>query len=60
MSSENYLNKNCTELEDFIISIEINYLDPHKLCKLNDIVPEISPTWHALVIELLIEFDAAG
>jgi len=55
-----YLNKNCTALEDFIISTEINYLDLHKLCQLNDIRLEISPAWYALVIELLIELNAAG
>lgn len=55
-----YLNKNCTALEDFIISTEINYLDLHKLCQLNEIMLEISPAWHALVIELLVELDAAG
>jgi hypothetical protein len=56
----NYLNKNCTALEDFVISTEINDLDLYKLCQLNDIRLEISPAWHALVIELLIELDAAG
>lgn len=55
-----YLNKNCTALEDFVISTEINELDLYKLCQLNNIGLEISPAWHALVIELLIELDAAG
>ena len=59
-SSPEYLNKNCAELKDFIISPEMNHHDLTKLCKLNNIDLSISSGWHSLLIDLLIELEAAG
>jgi hypothetical protein len=55
-----YLNRNCLELKDFIISPEMNYHDLNKLCKLNNINLQISSGWHRILIDLLIELDKAG
>lgn len=55
-----FVNKNCTKLEDFIINDEINSYDLRKLADLNGIRLEISEGWYPLVIDLIKELNAHG
>jgi hypothetical protein len=55
-----YLNKDCNDLNDFIISPELSVHDLKKLCKLNNINLQVSSGWHSMLISLLVELDAAG
>lgn len=55
-----FINKNCTNLEDFIINDQINEFDLMKLADLNGIQLQIQSGWYAVVIELLKELHANG
>lgn len=52
-----FINQNCTSLEDFIINDEINVFDLIKLADLNQIPLQISAGWYPLVIDLLKELN---
>ena len=55
-----FVNKNCTNLEDFIINDEINEFDLLKLADLNGIDLQIRSGWFPLVIELIKKLNAYG
>ncbi|UUC44562.1 hypothetical protein [Flavobacterium cerinum] len=55
-----FVNKECTSLDDFIINDQINSFDLRKLADLNGIQLQIAQGWHALLIEMLQELDAKG
>jgi len=55
-----FINKNCTSLEDFIISDEINKFDLRKLADLNQIQLQISEGWYPLTIQLIKELNENG
>src|SRR5690554_651037 len=55
-----FVNKNCTSLEDFIISDEINEFDLRKLADLNQIQLQISEAWYPLTIQLIKELNENG
>lgn len=55
-----FVNKNCTRLEDFIINDEINGYDLRKLADLNGIDLHIKPGWYPLTIALIKELDNDG
>lgn len=55
-----FVNKECTNLDDFIINDQINSFDLRKLADLNGIQLQIAQGWHALLIEMLQELDAKG
>jgi hypothetical protein len=55
-----YLNKDCVNLYDFTISSQLDFHDLKKLCELNNIDLQVSSGWHSILINLLIELDAAG
>lgn len=55
-----FLNKQCTLLEDFVINDQINAYDLEKLADLNRITLQIYAGWYPLVIELIQELDKLG
>jgi hypothetical protein len=55
-----FVNKNCTRLEDFIINHEINGYDLRKLADLNGIDLHIKPGWYPLTTALINELDKDG
>lgn len=55
-----YINKNCKNLEDFIINDQINHLDLKKLADLNNIYLDIPEVWFPLAIELVKELYDNG
>jgi hypothetical protein len=55
-----FVNKNCTRLEDFIINDEINGYDLRKLADLNGIDLHIKPGWYPVTIALIKELDKDG
>jgi len=57
---KDFLNKDTSTLEMFIINEQISSLDLYKLADLNDIQLQIHSGWHQLLIELLIELDQLG
>ena len=56
----NFINKNCTSLEDFIINDEINEFDLRKLTDLNQIQLQISEAWYPLTLQLIKELNENG
>lgn len=55
-----FINKNCSRLEDFIINEEINAFDLRKLADLNGIDLQISEGWYPLTLELIRELHENG
>ncbi|WP_294243647.1 hypothetical protein [uncultured Chryseobacterium sp.] len=55
-----FINKNCSRLEDFIINEEINAFDLRKLANLNGIGLQISEGWYPLTLELIRELHENG
>ncbi|WP_431244656.1 hypothetical protein ACQ9BO_10510 [Flavobacterium sp. P21] len=55
-----FVNKNCTRLEDFIINDELNGYDLRKLADLNGIDLQIQSGWYPMTIALLKELDNDG
>ncbi|KAA0129533.1 hypothetical protein FY557_04325 [Chryseobacterium sp. SN22] len=55
-----FINKNCTRLEDFIINEEINAFDLRKLADLNGIDLQISEGWYPLTLELIRQLHENG
>ena len=55
-----FVNKQCTNLTDFIINDKINAFDLKKLCELNRIHLQIREGWFPLVLHLIKELDANG
>lgn len=55
-----FVNKNCTRLEDFIINNEMNSFDLRKLADLNNIRLQIPEAWYPLTIELIKELNTNG
>jgi len=55
-----FINKNCTSLEDFIINDEINKFDLRKLANLNQIQLRISEGWYPLTLQLIKELNENG
>lgn len=55
-----FVNKDCTNLDDFIINDEINKCDLEKLAELNKIKLQIKEGWYRLVIELIKELNDKG
>ena len=55
-----FVNKQCTNLADFIINDEINVFDLKKLCELNHIDLQISKGWYPLTLELIKELNKIG
>lgn len=55
-----FLNKQCTLLEDFVINDQLNAYDLEKLADLNRIELQIHAGWYPLVIELIKELDQLG
>lgn len=59
-SNADFINKNCTRLEDFIINEKINAFDLRKLADLNGIDLQISESWYPLTLELIRELHENG
>lgn len=55
-----FINKNCTNLDDFIINEDMNRYDLRKLADLNGIQLQISQAWYPLVIDLIKELNTLG
>jgi len=55
-----FINKQCTHLDDFIINDQINEFDLRKLADLNGIQLQISEGWYPLVINLIKELYENG
>ncbi|THF52945.1 hypothetical protein E6C50_01690 [Flavobacterium supellecticarium] len=55
-----FVNKECTNLDDFIINDQLNSYDLRKLADLNGIQLQIRQGWHPLLIEMLQELDQQG
>ncbi len=55
-----FVNKDCTKLEDFIINDDINNFDLIKLAELNGVQLQISGMWYPLVVELMKELHEHG
>ena len=55
-----FINKHCTNLEDFIISDEMNGFDLMKLAELNQIRLQISEGWYPLTLQLIKELNENG
>ena len=55
-----FVNKNTTQLEDFVINDQINGYDIQKLAELNETHVQFLGGWKKLVIDLLQELDAIG
>ena len=60
LHNKEFVNKNCTRLEDFIINDQINAYDISKLAELNGIETEFNGGWNHLVIAMMQELDAQG
>ncbi|MBV8328336.1 hypothetical protein [Chryseobacterium sp.] len=58
--NQEFVNKNCTRIEDFIINDELNSYDLRKLADLNGIQLQISAGWYPLVIDLIRELNDHG
>lgn len=59
-TKEDYINKQITQREDFIINEDINSNDLIRLGVLNGIRLEIAPAWHKLLKNFIIELDKHG
>lgn len=55
-----FVNKHCTNLNEFIINDKINSFDLRKLADLNRIQLQISEAWYPLTIELIKELNDNG
>lgn len=55
-----FINKNCTSIDDFIINDEINEFDLRKLADLNQIQLQISKAWYPLTLQLISELNEIG
>ncbi len=55
-----FINKECTRLEQFVINDDLNNFDLMKLADLNGIRIECSPAWYPIIIELMKELDQHG
>ncbi len=55
-----FINKNTTRLEDFIINDRMNQYDLEKLARLNGIQLEILGGWTDLVLALMVELSENG
>ena len=60
LGDKEFVNKNTTQLEDFIINDELNHFDLHKLAQLNGIKVEMSSGWYDLTLDLMRELDKMG
>jgi hypothetical protein len=56
----NFVNRNTTQLKDFVINDQINGYDLHKLAELNETSVQFLSGWKKLALDLLRELDAAG
>ncbi|KAB1159749.1 hypothetical protein F7018_05420 [Tenacibaculum aiptasiae] len=55
-----FVNRNTTKLEDFVINDRINRYDLQKLTELNETDTQFFDGWNNLVLELMRELDASG
>lgn len=55
-----FVNKETTKLNQFVINDEINQFDLFKLAQLNSIKVQLYPGWYDLVIELMKELNKLG
>lgn len=55
-----YINKNCNNLNDFIINDTINAFDLQKLAQLNHIPLEIPAAWYPLAVQLVKDLGKNG
>ncbi|MGC4039780.1 MAG: hypothetical protein QM710_03020 [Flavobacterium sp.] len=55
-----FVNKNCTSLEDFIINDQVSSYDLMKLADLNGIHLQIPNAWYPITIELVKELNDNG
>ena len=55
-----FINKNCSSLDDFIINDTINEFDLRKLAELNEIKLQISEGWYPLTLQLIRELNENG
>ncbi len=60
LKDKEFVNKNTSSLDNFIINDALNQFDLHKLAYLNGIKLQINTGWYDLVIELLRELDELG
>jgi len=58
--TEDYINKETTRYQDFIINEQIGYWDIKKICSLNGIGLHLGEGWYTLVKNLMIELDKLG
>ncbi|MEL1243983.1 hypothetical protein AAEO56_06895 [Flavobacterium sp. DGU11] len=59
-NNADFVNKNCTSREDFIVNDTINEFDLKKLADLNGIQLQIQKGWYPILIELIVELDKKG
>ncbi|AWI26786.1 hypothetical protein HYN49_13260 [Flavobacterium pallidum] len=59
-AGQDFINKNTTALDRFIINGEMNHNDLYKLAQLNRIKVEMGKGWNELVLQLMRELDQAG
>ncbi len=59
-TNKDFINKNTTSLDQFIINEEINEYDLHKLAQLNGIKVEMGAGWTNLVLRLIMELNEKG
>ncbi len=55
-----FVNKHCTDLDDFIINDQINEFDLRKLADLNGIQLQMGNGWYPMVIDLIKELYENG
>lgn len=55
-----FVNRDTTQLENFVINNQINGYDIQKLAELNETYVQFLGGWKNLVLDLLRELDAAG
>lgn len=60
ITDEEFVNKNTTSLEDFIINDDLNHLDLKKLAELNGINVQMANGWYDLTLDLVRELDQLG
>ncbi|MBL7936092.1 MAG: hypothetical protein JNM51_09840 [Bacteroidia bacterium] len=59
-AGKDFINKDTTSLDQFIINAEMNHNDLYKLAQLNGIKVEMNKGWNNLALKLIVELDDKG
>lgn len=59
-AGKDFINKNTTSLDQFIINAEMSHNDLYKLAQLNGIKVEMDKGWNNLALKLIVELEEKG